>query len=604
MSFLSEVRRRKVFQVAAVYLVVGWLILQVVDVINEPLSLPDWFDTVVIVLLAIGFPIALILSWAFDITPEGVVATTPASSASAQKTRGIEYVLVALLVLSLGWIGFTEFRPVVGTSRQVLPNSVAVLPFENLSPDPNNAYFAAGIHDTILNELAKIQDMNVIARASVLPYEDGQTPIAQIANELNVETVMEGTVQYAEGQVRITAQLIDPSTGAHLWSGNYDRPFSNIFSIQSEIAARIASALEAELLPEERARIERVPTESGPASALYLRVIAEYSRIDDPAAPPDIRSAALADLSRAIELDSEFAEAYAARSWVYTNILEYDPVPEGDWLAHKARLQAMARSDALRALELDPGLGMARAALGYIHVHNFAFDDAAVAFEKALDASPSNPQVVAYAAFSERYFNAGSPELIDLAERLIDLDPNNYRSHYLLGSVLQDAGNLEQAVVAFEKALELNPGDGATTWHLGACQIGMGNQEEGLRYIRLTDELASRGGSTQFLGTVAWGYGRLGALSDAEQISRELNQMPKDRYRDPVTRAVTFLGLRDEEQALAAMKEATDNLQLIADPYPAFMLSVNMLEDPILEGDQFKEVRDRLGFNTPTGARK
>ncbi len=239
MSFVSELKRRKVFQVAAVYLVVAWLIMQVGDVVTEPLRLPEWFATVAILLVAIGFPIALITSWAFDLTPEGVMKDTGTNVAVQSSGRRIEYVFIGLLVVAVGTLLYREFTPpeqpgevvTEESQREVLPNSVAVLPFENLTVDSEYAFFAPGVHDTILKELAKIRDMNVIARTSVLQYADGLTSIEQIAEDLRVQTVMEGSVQYAEGRVLVTAQLIDPSTNTHLWSESYDRELIGIFQI-------------------------------------------------------------------------------------------------------------------------------------------------------------------------------------------------------------------------------------------------------------------------------------------------------------------------------------------------------------------------------------
>lgn len=181
-SFLGEIKRRKVFQVAAVYLVVAWLIVQIVATVEAPLRLPEWADTLVIVLLAVGFPVALILSWAFDITPDGVVRDAGGSGNGSG--RRIEYVLIALLVVAVGWVIYrVEFEPVatVATVRaDVLPNSVAVLPFENLSPNPDNDFFAAGIHEEILGQLAKIRDLSVISRTSVLPYAETELSVPEL----------------------------------------------------------------------------------------------------------------------------------------------------------------------------------------------------------------------------------------------------------------------------------------------------------------------------------------------------------------------------------------------------------------------------------------
>ena len=306
MSFVSELKRRKVFQVAAVYLVVAWLIMQVVDVVNEPLRLPEWFDTVAIMIVAIGFPIALILSWAFDLTPEGVVKDSGTVQSSG---RRIEYVLIGLLVIAVGWIGFRELSPPAPSTNDVLPNSVAVLPFENLSPNPDDAYFVAGVHEQILNELAKIRDLNVIARTTMMRYADAPPPIPEIASELNVETVMEGSVRYAGNQVRVTAQLIDGDSGTHLWTEDYDGDLADIFGIQSDIATRIAMALEAELLPSERESLEKQPTDSLDAYALFLRARNEPAGGSFGGSAGVVTAVTLLDA--ALALDPEFALAYS-----------------------------------------------------------------------------------------------------------------------------------------------------------------------------------------------------------------------------------------------------------------------------------------------------
>ncbi|MDH3673562.1 MAG: adenylyl cyclase, partial [Gammaproteobacteria bacterium] len=274
MSFLGEIKHRKIFQVAAVYVVVAWLIVQIIVAVEAPLHLPDWVDTLVIVLLAVGFPITLIVSWGFNLTPEGIVREGAEARDSGPGMK-IEYVLLGVVVIALIWLVYrVEFdRPqqvtqVPAMSEQVieeaggesptdvLPNSIAVLPFENLSPDPDNAYFAAGIHESTLNQLGKIRDLAVIARTSVMQYKQDPLPIPEIAKALNVETVMEGSVRYADGRVLITAQLIDGRTGRHLWSDEFNRELADLFAVQAEVAQRIATALQVQLLPEEQARIE------------------------------------------------------------------------------------------------------------------------------------------------------------------------------------------------------------------------------------------------------------------------------------------------------------------------------------------------------------
>ncbi|HEY5622623.1 MAG TPA: adenylyl cyclase, partial [Gammaproteobacteria bacterium] len=256
MSFLGEVKRRKVFQVAAVYLVASWLIIQIVDVVAEPLLLPAWFPRVVIVLLAVGFPIAVILSWAYDLTSGGVERTGPKTRGESGQpetmpaTTGLAVNLtvigvLATLVMLVGLYVLWRNEPatmagadtgsqspaLVDNASGVLPNSVAVLLCDNLSPDPDDAFFAAGIHEEILNQLFKLRSLNVIARTSVLPYADSRPPIPQIAEELNVETVMECSVRSAGDAIVVTAQLINPETNTQMWSQTYPGDLSDLSTV-------------------------------------------------------------------------------------------------------------------------------------------------------------------------------------------------------------------------------------------------------------------------------------------------------------------------------------------------------------------------------------
>lgn len=309
MSLFAELKRRNIFRVGVAYVIVAWLLIQVASILLPTFQAPEWVMRVFTLFVFLGFPLAIFLAWVYELTPEGIKA---ASSSGPDKyhtrTTGqqLNYTIITLLALAVVFLALDNYvltgaekesgvsklnaadvrsenapvsknateKVIAGeTRKERLSNSVAVLVFENLSANLDHAYFAAGIHDTILNELAKISDLNVIARTTMLRYANTDKSIAQIADELNVETVMEGSVQYAEGRVLVTAQLIDPKTDAHLWSANYDREFAGIFALQTEIASKIAAALEAKLLPAERADIETPMTSSPEAYALYLRAV-------------------------------------------------------------------------------------------------------------------------------------------------------------------------------------------------------------------------------------------------------------------------------------------------------------------------------------------
>ncbi len=266
-SVWGELKRRNVVKVAVAYAIVGWLLVQIADTFFPALQLPEWTVTFVAGLVILGFPLALILSWAYELTPEGMEQTksVPLSESITKVTgRKLDFAIIGALVLALGFVVYNyesedALTPtpeivvdevvdalipvVVEGQRKVLPNSVAVLPFDNLSPNASDAYFATGLHDEILSQLAKLRNLSVISRTSVLRYADSDLSIPEIARELNVGTVMEGSVRYSDGRVRITTQLIDAETDEHLWTETYEREFSDIFAIESDIAMNIANAL-------------------------------------------------------------------------------------------------------------------------------------------------------------------------------------------------------------------------------------------------------------------------------------------------------------------------------------------------------------------------
>ncbi|MEE8094384.1 MAG: adenylyl cyclase, partial [Gammaproteobacteria bacterium] len=298
-SFFGELRRRNVVRVAVAYAIVGWLLIEVASVLMPTFLAPEWVMRVFSFFVIAGFPVALILSWAYDLTPDGIERTRsdPLPQAVSGATgRKLDFAIIGTLILALGFVVYnyeSEDAPasnpeavvdeavdtspvVVEERRDVLPNSIAVLPLESISPDPSDAYFAVGIHEEILRQLAKIRDLNVIARTSVLGYPASGKSILEIADELNVEMVMEGSVRIAGDDVRVTVQLIDGATNTHLWTEVYPGTLSDIFAIQADIATRIAMALEAELLPSERESIQRQATNSTEAYGFYLRAMTTW----------------------------------------------------------------------------------------------------------------------------------------------------------------------------------------------------------------------------------------------------------------------------------------------------------------------------------------
>ena len=263
-GFFSELKRRKVYRVAIAYAVAAWLVAQVVTQIFPVFEVSQWALRSMIVLLVAGFPIALILAWAFDITPEGIKRTDHVDPAQAQTP----------------------------SAAAIPAKSIAVLPFENLSDDPENAYFADGVHDDILSSLAKISDLKVISRTSVRQYKEGARNLREIAQALGVAHILEGTVRRAGNRVRVNAELINAQTDAHIWADTFDRELTNLFALQSELAERITEALRANLSARERASMQIHPTNDLAAYELFLRArdLFRWSGVGDPVENGERRS--------------------------------------------------------------------------------------------------------------------------------------------------------------------------------------------------------------------------------------------------------------------------------------------------------------------------
>src|SRR5262249_7273671 len=273
-NFFAELKRRNVYKVAIAYAVIAWLLMQIATQVFPFLEIPNWAIRLVIMLLALGFPIALIIAWAFELTPEGLKRTEVADRELAKPSRNKAWIYVVIIAaaLSVGLFFVGRYSVLDRAMTNGVPEkSIAVLPFENLSEDKANAYFADGIQEEILTRLAKIADLKVISRTSTQQLQSKPANLSEIAKQLAVVNIVEGSVQRSANQVRVNAQLIKAATGAHLWADTFDRKLIDIFTVESEIATRIADTLQAKLTSSEKTAIAKRPTANAEAYELYLK---------------------------------------------------------------------------------------------------------------------------------------------------------------------------------------------------------------------------------------------------------------------------------------------------------------------------------------------
>ncbi|MDH3903112.1 MAG: hypothetical protein OES90_07805, partial [Xanthomonadales bacterium] len=433
MSFFNELKRRNVFKVGVAYIVVAWLIIQVVDVVINNIGAPGWVFQVILLLLAIGLPLILLFAWAFEMTPEGLKRekqVSPSQSITTQTGRKLDFMIIGILLMGLGYFAIDKFVLSGGGANESadtsvsaveveedsdaddMERSIAVLPLANRSAREEDQYFADGMHDDLLTQLAKIASLKVISRTSVMRYRDTELSIPEIAGQLGVTAILEGGVQRSGDQIRVNMQLIDAQTDEHLWAETYDREMTaeNLFAIQSSITRQITDALKANLTTEEVARITENPTHN-------LEAFQEYMKGQQLLALRTVTALeqGKSHFERAIELDPEFAVAITGLANAYHLLYEY-----AGWTEAEALDPAMALLD--QALELSPDLGEAFMVRGEIYRHKEDLDAAILDFERAIELIPGNATVYHWFSFIRVDQNLND-EAYALLQRAHELDP-------------------------------------------------------------------------------------------------------------------------------------------------------------------------------------
>jgi TolB-like protein/Flp pilus assembly protein TadD len=567
--FFAELMRRRVFRVMAVYGIVAFAIIEAADAIFPRMALPDWTVTLVVWLALLGFPVAIVLAWALEMTPEGVRRTTEAAPgelteiiavpASKRWSAGVLALVGVTALLAGVWYAGRQSAPSVDAEpvAGVSAASIAVLPFTDMSPDQDQEYFSDGISEELLNLLAKIPELQVAARTSSFSFKGENLEIPEIAERLNVAHVLEGSVRKSGSQVRITAQLIRADDGFHVWSESWDRSLDDIFAIQDEIAADVVEQLKVTLL----GAAPTVAATDPEAYALFLQA----RHLSSQGSVESVEQS-IALYQQALAIEPDYTAAWSRLADVYINQAGGGLLPFNVGFG-------LAREAANRALAIDPEYAPAYTQLGRIALL-YEGDLAAAArhVERALALDPTNPYIIANAATLARSLGR-LDEAIALLEYAVARDPVNPSAHNGLGLAYFFTGRLDEAIASLRTMESLTPGDmGFGQYLVGWVLLQKGEPEAALQAMQ------QESAEVQRLIGLVMAYHALRQAEESDAALAELIDRYEQQWAYNIAYVLAFRGEADRafEWLDKAVQYNDPGLQLIA----ADILFANIHDDP------------------------
>jgi TolB-like protein len=590
-NFFSELKRRNVYKVAVAYAVVAWLLIQAASILFPTFEAPAWVMKVFVAAVILGFPIALVFSWAFEITPEGIVRESeidPAKSITRKTGRKILAMTVVLAVIAVGLFVFQLLRARItpapretarvtrtDTAAPITNKSIAVLPFDNLSRDPDNAYFVEGIQDEILTRLAKIADLKVIARSSTLRFKN-ESDLSQIAQQLGVANLLEGSVQKVNDQVRVNVQLIKAATEAHLWAEIYDRKLTDIFAVESEIAKTIADTLQAKLTGSEQRVIAARPTENAEAHQLYLKGRFFWNKRTG----NDLKKS-IDYFEQAIAIDPKYALGHAGVADAYVFLPGYTAGSPQDCYP-----KAMAA--AKKALELDDSLAEAHTTLALaLWYYDFDFSQANKEFQRAIELNPN------YATGHQQYGNNTLSALgrfddsIAEGKRAVELDPLSLVINADLGVNYLFARRYDEAITQLRKMLEIDPGYYYAYVSLGQAFAAKRAFNEAIAEYQKARALND---DPFVLGLLGNAYASTGNKIEALKLLDQLKELSKQRYVSAYSFAIIYVGLGEKDEALHWLERCYQDHA----GSEIGWIRVDPLVDPLRDDPRFEALAEKI----------
>ena len=537
----------------------------------------------VVLLIILGLPVALVLAWSFELTPEGLKRTEMADAmpeTARQKKHTWIYVVVIGGLFSIGLFFLGRYSAATGqTQSSGLPaKSIAVLPFDNLSHDPDNAYFCEGVQDEILTRLAKVADLKVISRTSTQHFKSVPENLPQIAHQLGVANILEGSVQKANDQVRVNVQLINALTDAHLWADTYDRKLIDIFSVESDIAKTIADTLQAKLTGSEKRAITVRPTENTEAYQLYLKGRFFWNKRTG----SDLRTAA-DYFQQAITADPSYAGAYAGLAQTDLLVPVFGAGAPRDFFP-KALVAAR------RAIELDETSAEGHSALASLLCFDFKFAESEAEFRRAIELNPNYATAHHWFGNSLLVTLGRFDEAIEEGQRAVQLDPLSLIINADLGSTFMIARRYDEAIAQLRRTLALDSNFAYAHWNLGEALYLKGDLPTAIAEY---EKAAALDDDPQILALLGRAYAETGRNDKALEILGRLKQIGQQHYVRNYLYALVYIGLGDKPAAIDYLEKASN----VGETPDTTWLKVDPLFDPLQSEPRFQQLVAKVFSN-------
>jgi len=579
-NFFAELKRRNVYKVAIAYAVVAWLLMQIATQVFPFFEIPNWAVRLVVLLLVIGCPVALILAWAFELTPEGIKRTEIADELPKKSGRSSAWIYVIIVTGTIG-AGLVFFGRYTSSrqSPKTAEKSIAVLPFENRSEDKANAYFAEGVQDEILTRLSKIADLKVTSRTSTQHYKSVPENLAEIAKQLGVAHILEGSVQKSGDAVRVNVQLIKADNDSQVWAETFDRKLTDIFSVESDVAKAIADQLRAHITRQEEQVIAAKPTKNIEAYDAYLRGRYFWNKRTS-----DGIKHAIEHFQQSIARDPDFALGHAGLADSYIALTFYN-------FAAPHETMPKAKESAIKALALDDPLAEAHASLAHILMnYDWNWSAAEKEFKRSIELKPD--YATAHEWYAIHYLTATGrfEEAVQEMKRALELEPASLVMNTFMGATLYYAGRYDEAIDQCRRTIEMDPNFAVAHWHLGLAyeqrQVLDAATEEFKKAISLS------AGSPLMKAALGRAYAKSQKKHEANEMLNELSELSKQQYVSAYEVATIYVALGNNEQAFQLLEQAYGEHS-----FHLVYLNVSPQFKPVSSDPRFQDLVQRIGLS-------